>query len=66
MAYSNKSNYLVLATGNKSEIMAGYFTLYGDATGALAPIGNLYKMQVYELAKYINKRNKKRSFQKDF
>ncbi|MEK6973545.1 MAG: NAD(+) synthase [archaeon] len=59
MAYSNKSNYLVLATGNKSEIMAGYFTLYGDATGALAPIGNLYKMQVYELAKYINKRNKK-------
>lgn len=59
MAYSNKFNYLVLATGNKSEIMTGYFTLYGDASGALAPIGNIYKMQVYELAEYINKRNKK-------
>ncbi|PIU20932.1 MAG: NAD(+) synthase [Candidatus Diapherotrites archaeon CG08_land_8_20_14_0_20_34_12] len=59
MAYSNKFNYLVLSTGNKSEIMTGYFTLYGDATGALAPLGDIYKMQVYELAEYINKRNKK-------
>jgi len=59
MAYSNKFNYLVLATGNKSEIMTGYFTLYGDASGALAPLGSIYKMQVYELADYVNKKYKK-------
>jgi len=57
MALSNKFGGLVLATGNKSETATGYCTLYGDMVGALAPIGDLYKTQVYALAKYIN-RNK--------
>lgn len=55
MACSNHYNCLVLATGNKSEAMMGYCTLYGDTVGALAPIGELYKTEVYELAHYINR-----------
>jgi NAD+ synthase (glutamine-hydrolysing) len=55
MAYANHNDALVLATGNKSEAMMGYCTLYGDTVGALAPIGELYKTQVYELAHYINR-----------
>ncbi|HLC64663.1 MAG TPA: NAD(+) synthase [Candidatus Nanoarchaeia archaeon] len=55
MAFSNKFGYLVLATGNKSEAMVGYATLYGDAAGGIAPIGNLYKRDVYNLANYINR-----------
>ena len=43
MAVSNKFNYLVLATGNKSELAMGYCTLYGDMSGGLAVIGDLYK-----------------------
>ncbi len=53
-ALSNKFNYLVLTTGNKSESMVGYGTLYGDLAGGLAVIGDLYKGTVYELAKHIN------------
>lgn len=59
MAYSNKFNYLVLATANKSEIMTGYFTLYGDAVGGIAPLGSVYKTEVYSLAAYVNKKYKK-------
>ncbi|MEW5951178.1 MAG: NAD+ synthase [Elusimicrobia bacterium] len=55
MAYSNRSGYLVLTTGNKSEIAMGYCTLYGDTAGAIAPIGDLLKTEVYELAEIINK-----------
>ncbi|PJA98583.1 MAG: NAD+ synthase [Ignavibacteriales bacterium CG_4_9_14_3_um_filter_30_11] len=55
MAVSNKFNYLVLATGNKSELAMGYCTLYGDMSGGLAIIGDLYKSEIYHLAKYINK-----------
>lgn len=55
MAASNKFNSLLLATGNKSEIALGYCTLYGDTCGGLAPIGDIYKGRVYELAKYINR-----------
>jgi len=55
MAVSNKFNYLLLATGNKSELAMGYCTLYGDMSGGLAVIGDLYKSEVYSLAKYINK-----------
>jgi len=55
MAYANRFNALVLATGNKSEEMVGYCTLYGDTVGSLAPIGDLYKTEVYELAHYINR-----------
>jgi len=54
MALSNKYGYLVLATGNKSELAVGYCTLYGDMCGGLAVISDLPKMMVYDLAKYIN------------
>ena len=54
MAWSNQYGSLVLACGNKSEIATGYCTLYGDTCGGLAPIGNLYKTQVFELAKWRN------------
>lgn len=55
MALSNKHGYLLLATGNKSEMAVGYATLYGDMCGALAVIGDVYKTQVYKLANYINR-----------
>lgn len=55
-AASNRSGALVLNTGNKSEAAMGYFTLYGDSTGALAVIGDLYKTEVYQLAALINER----------
>ncbi|MFL5812351.1 MAG: NAD+ synthase [Bdellovibrionia bacterium] len=54
MTLSNHYNSLVLTTGNKSELATGYCTLYGDMCGALAPIADLYKTRVYELARYIN------------
>lgn len=54
MAYSNLKNSLLLTTGNKSEYATGYSTLYGDMCGGLAPIGDLTKGQVYELARYYN------------
>ncbi len=50
MAIANTHNALVLATGNKSEIAVGYNTLYGDTVGAIAPIGDLLKTDVYALA----------------
>lgn len=55
MALANKHGYLLLTTGNKSEIATGYATLYGDMCGALAVIGDLYKTQVYKIANYINR-----------
>ena len=55
MAISNKYGYLLCTTGNKSEVAVGYATLYGDMNGALAIIADVYKTQVYELAKYINR-----------
>lgn len=54
MALSNKFGYLVLSTGNKSELALGYSTLYGDMCGGLAVIGDLTKQQVYALAHRIN------------
>jgi NAD+ synthase (glutamine-hydrolysing) len=54
MSYSNKFNSVLLATGNRSEASMGYCTLYGDTCGALAPIGNLFKTEVYELSNRIN------------
>ncbi len=56
MSIANKYNRLVLATGNKTEVFLGYFTLYGDSNGALAPISDLNKVEVYALSNYINKR----------
>lgn len=55
MAYSNKFNALVLNTSNKSELSVGYGTLYGDLSGALMVIADIYKTEVYELAEYINR-----------
>jgi NAD+ synthase (glutamine-hydrolysing) len=56
MALSNKFGYLVLTTGNKSELAVGYCTLYGDMSGGLAVIADVPKTMVYELARYINRR----------
>jgi NAD+ synthase (glutamine-hydrolysing) len=55
MALANKHGYLVLATGNKSEIAVGYCTLYGDMSGGLAVIADVPKTMVYELARYVNR-----------
>lgn len=54
MAYSNKEGSMLLTTGNKSEYATGYSTLYGDMCGGLAPIGDLTKKQVYQLAAHYN------------
>ena len=54
MALSNKFGYLVLSTGNKSELAVGYCTLYGDMSGGLAAISDVPKTMVYELAEYYN------------
>ena len=56
MALSNKFGWLVLTTGNKSEYATGYATLYGDMAGGYAPIKDLYKTEVYRIARWINKR----------
>lgn len=55
MALSNKFGYLVLSTGNKSELAVGYCTLYGDMSGGLAVISDVPKTMIYELAHYINR-----------
>ncbi len=57
MAYSNKFNALLLNTTNKSELSVGYGTLYGDLAGAVMVLADLYKSQVYELARFINSEN---------
>ena len=54
MGLSNQEGHLVLATGNKSELAVGYSTLYGDAVGGYAPIKDLYKTQVWNLANWRN------------
>ena len=56
MALANQRNALALCPGNKSEIATGYNTLYGDTVGALAPIGDLYKADVYCLAESLGER----------
>jgi NAD+ synthase (glutamine-hydrolysing) len=55
MALSNKFGSILLNTSNKSELSTGYGTLYGDMAGGLGVLGDLYKMQVYSLARYINR-----------
>jgi NAD+ synthase (glutamine-hydrolysing) len=55
MAVANKFGYILLNTSNKSELATGYGTLYGDMAGGLGVLGDLYKMQVYALARYINR-----------
>ncbi|HXZ98391.1 MAG TPA: NAD+ synthase [Candidatus Acidoferrum sp.] len=56
MGLSNKFGYLVLNTGNKTELALGYCTLYGDMSGGLAAIGDVSKSEVYALAEYYNRR----------
>ena len=56
MALSNKFGWLVLTTGNKSEISVGYSTLYGDTAGGFAVLKDVYKTMVYQLARYRNRR----------
>ncbi len=55
MALSNKFGYILLNTSNKSEAAVGYGTLYGDMCGGISVLGDVYKTQVYDLAKFINK-----------
>jgi NAD+ synthase (glutamine-hydrolysing) len=57
MAFSNKFGYLVLSTGNKSELAVGYCTLYGDMSGGLSVLSDVPKTLVYELANYINRQS---------
>ena len=54
MAYSNKFGHILLNTSNKSEAAVGYGTLYGDMSGGLSVLGDVYKTDVYVLAKFIN------------
>ena len=55
MAFSNKFGNILLNTSNKSEMAVGYGTLYGDMCGGLSVLGDVYKMQIYELSHYVNK-----------
>ncbi len=54
MALANKHRKLLLTTGNKSEVAVGYCTLYGDMSGGLSLLGDLYKTEVFELARHLN------------
>ena len=56
MAFTNKFGYLLLTTGNKSELAVGYCTLYGDMSGGLAVIADVYKTDIYRIAAYINRK----------
>lgn len=55
MAFSNKFGHILLNTSNKSEAAVGYGTLYGDMNGGISVLGDVYKTEVFELAKYINR-----------
>jgi NAD+ synthase (glutamine-hydrolysing) len=55
MAIANKFGYILLNTSNKSELATGYGTLYGDMAGGLGVLGDVYKMQVFALARFLNK-----------
>jgi NAD+ synthetase len=54
MALSNKFGSLVLTTGNKSEMAVGYCTLYGDMNGALAPLADVLKTDIFRIARWVN------------
>ncbi|MFN6194104.1 MAG: NAD+ synthase [Planctomycetota bacterium] len=55
MAFANKHGHLLLTTGNKSECAVGYCTIYGDTNGALAPIADLWKTEVWSLSRWLNR-----------
>jgi NAD+ synthase len=52
--YANKLNYLVCGGGNKSELMIGYYTKYGDSAVDIMPLGDVYKTHIYQLAEYLD------------
>lgn len=56
MALSNEMGWMVLTTGNKSELAVGYFTIYGDSAGGFAVLKDVLKLEVYELCRYVNRR----------
>jgi NAD+ synthase (glutamine-hydrolysing) len=56
MALSNKFGWMLVATGNKSELSVGYATLYGDMAGGFALLKDVYKTDVFKLARYLNER----------
>jgi NAD+ synthase (glutamine-hydrolysing) len=56
MALSNEFGWMVLTTGNKSELAVGYFTIYGDSVGGYAVIKDVLKLRVYDLCRYVNRR----------
>lgn len=58
MAFSNKFGWLILTTGNKSEMAVGYCTLYGDMSGGFAPLKDIFKTQVYALMRWRNRQGK--------
>ena len=60
-AIANKNNLLVINTSNKSEIAMGYGTLYGDLCGAISPLGDLYKTEIYQLSKWYNHHHPKKA-----
>jgi NAD+ synthase (glutamine-hydrolysing) len=60
MGLSNQEGHLILATGNKSELAVGYSTLYGDAVGGFAPIKDIFKVDVWRVAKWRNEAAKSR------
>ncbi len=62
MALSNARGHLLLSTSNKSELAVGYSTLYGDMCGGLAPIGDLWKTEVFELSRWMNARHAELGF----
>ena len=55
MAIANKFGYILLNTSNKSELATGYGTLYGDMAGGIGVLGDCYKLQIFELAQYVNR-----------
>ncbi len=57
MYYSNKFDWLLISTGNKSELGVGYCTLYGDTNGGKNVPGDLFKVQIYEICEFINRKN---------
>lgn len=65
MAFSNNFGHLLLSTGNKSEMSVGYSTLYGDMNGGLNLIGDLYKMEVYAVARWLNKVDSRKPIPED-
>jgi NAD+ synthase len=64
MTISNSTNSLLLSTGNKSEMAVGYATIYGDMCGAFNPIKDIYKSEIFELAKWRNENIAEISFYK--